>query len=821
MQAAYDPAAIEKETQDYWAKQQSFVAKEDINREKFYALTMLPYPSGDLHMGHMRTYTIGDIIARYQRALGKNVLQPMGWDAFGLPAENAAIKHELSPAEWTQKNIARMRKQFDRLGFAFDWSREIATCDPEYYRWEQWLFLQLYKKGLVYRKASLVNWDPVDQTVLANEQVVDGRGWRSGALVEQHEIYQWFFKITAYADELLNDLDNLPGWPERVKTMQRNWIGKSQGISIQFPIKGRKSTLAAFTTRPDTIYGVSFIALSVDHPLAKKLAEKSSDIDQFIKKAKTVKNAEADLATREKEGILTTIKVINPVNDDVLPVWITNYVLMDYGTGVVMGVPAHDERDHEFAAKYNLEIKPVIKPIQYEPWDYKQAAFTDDGLLINSDKYNELPAQKAVEVITRDLIKRKLAEETVTFRLRDWGISRQRYWGAPIPMIHCKNCGIVPVPESDLPVQLPLDILPTGEGSPLAKDQNFTRVQCPTCGKRAKRDTDTMDTFVESSWYYARYCCADQHNAMLDDRANYWTPVDQYVGGIEHAILHLLYARFMHKALRDLGLLNSNEPFQRLLTQGMVLKDGAKMSKSKGNIVAPPALVKKFGADTCRLFITFAAPPEQSLEWSDSGVEGCFRYLNRLWQFAYQHQEQIRAINEQKDIKCIQDELNTNAQQLRSEIHQILKQANRDYERQQYNTVVSAAMKLLNILSRIEVKQDDELLILREGTSILLRLLAPITPHIAHALWIALAYGPDILEAAWPRENPKAIQQQVYQYTVQINGKKRDQFEADAAVGEDELIALALALEKVKHHIGDKPVRKTIVVPNKLINIVV
>lgn len=811
----FAPAKIEQNAQDYWQDHQCFAAKEDLSREKFYCLSMLPYPSGELHMGHVRNYTIGDVIARYQMAKGRNVLHPMGWDAFGMPAENAAIKRQLSPADWTEKNIKAMRKQLQQLGFSFDWAREIKTCDPDYYKWEQWLFLKLYAKGLAYKKDSWVNWDPVDQTVLANEQVVDGKGWRSGAPVEKRLISQWFLKITAYAEELLKDLGKLTEWPEQVRTMQRNWIGKSEGLEIQFPIHNRKSTITIYTTRADTLMGASYLAIAADHPLAKAAAEKDKDVAKFIKSCAKGQVAEAELATQEKTGIFAGFYVKHPISDEKLPVWITNFVLMEYGTGAVMCVPAHDERDHEVALKYDLPIKPVIET---KNWDYQKAAFTELGKLINSGDFDGLSSKSAIEKIAAELIKNNLAEKKINYRLRDWGISRQRYWGTPIPIIYCKNCGALPVPEDDLPVILPTDLIPDGEGSPLAKAPDFYKTKCPECGKAAKRETDTMDTFVESSWYYARYCSYDQDKTMLDDRARYWTPVDQYIGGIEHAVMHLLYARFMHKLLRDEGILNSDEPFKALLTQGMVLKDGAKMSKSKGNTVSPQALIKEFGADTARLFSMFAAPPEQSLEWSDSGVEGSHRFLKKLWQFCQSHKGTILEFNRQHEKI---DEFDSEHQKIRQEVHHNLKQANFDIDRQQFNTVVSAAMKILNALGKLQSNNTQSTGLLDESLRILLRLLAPITPHICHVLWQELGYGENIIEAGWPKPSNKALQTSQIEYIVQVNGKLRAKITVAAEAEKSVIEDAALNNENVKTHLAGASVKKIIVVPGKLVNIVI
>lgn len=817
MKPDYNPAEIEHSAQEYWNEHHSFETHEELDKEKFYCLSMLPYPSGELHMGHVRNYAIGDAIARYQRLLGKNVLQPMGWDAFGLPAENAAIERKLAPSEWTHHNIKNMREQLQRLGFAIDWTREIATCEPEYYRWEQWLFVRLLKKGLVYKKNAAVNWDPVDQTVLANEQVKDGRGWRSGALVERREIPQWFFKITDYAEELLNSLDALDQWPEQVVSMQRNWIGRSEGLEIQFSIKDSSNSLTVYTTRPDTLFGVTYLAIAPEHPLSLEAAKIDPKIAAFLEQCRHTKVAEADQATTEKEGIQTSFVAINPLTGKTLPIWITNFVLMEYGTGAVMSVPAHDARDHEFAQKYHLSMQPVIET---NNWDYQKSAYTEYGRLINSDPFNGLDFNEAFKKITQTLEEKKLAHKVIKYRLRDWGISRQRYWGAPIPIINCETCGAVPVSEKDLPVVLPVHLIPTGHGSPLKTEAEFYKTTCPHCGKAAIRETDTMDTFVESSWYYARYCCKDQNQKMLDDRALYWTPVDQYVGGIEHAILHLLYARFMHKLLRDEGLLNSNEPFTRLLSQGMVLKDGSKMSKSVGNTVAPMPLIERYGADTVRLFMLFAAPPEQSLEWSDSGVEGAYRFLKKLWNFANNIQDELKAINpihEKLNIEL----LNAEQKKFRQEIYKLLKQINIDIERKQFNTVISSAMKLLNAISGLDVSSENGLLLLQEAMAVLLLCLSPITPHICHVLWKNLNYGDDILESRWPELDFSALESDSVEYIIQINGKLRSKLNLPTGSNKEAVEAAALEDSTVKRHLEGKAIKKIIVVPNKLVNIVV
>lgn len=803
MQSDYHPKEIESFAQSMWESTGAFVATENPNQEKFYCLSMLPYPSGELHMGHTRNYTIGDVIARYHRMSGKNVLQPMGWDAFGLPAENAAISRQLAPNTWTRQNIEKMRGQLKKMGLAIDWTREIATCDVDYYRWEQWLFIQLYKKGLAYKKKSLVNWDPVDQTVLANEQVIDGKGWRSGAPVERREISQWFLKITDYAEELLTSLDTLTGWPQQVVQMQRNWIGKSIGIEINFAVENSTiNSINIFTTRADTLMGVTYLGIAIEHPLAQLAAEKNASLKQFLESCKKSSVAEADIATQEKIGMNTGLYAIHPITQKKIPVWVTNFVLMEYGSGAVMAVPAHDERDYEFAKKYNLPMQIVIQAPAN--WDYKKAAYTD---------YDVIDGKNAIDRMQQKLISEKIGTLKIHYRLRDWGISRQRYWGTPIPMVHCEHCGDVPVSEKDLPVVLPTDLIPTGAGSPLAACETFYKTTCPACGKNAKRETDTMDTFMESSWYYARYCSYDQQQKMLDDRANFWTPVDQYVGGIEHAVLHLLYARFIHKVLRDLKLLNSNEPFKKLLTQGMVLKDGAKMSKSKGNVVALESFVEKQGADTARLFMLFAAPPELSLEWSDAGVEGSFRFLKKLWKLALQ----VTTIPESN----VNDFSHTPLQKQYIEINQLIQQATHDMERQQFNTVVSACMKLLNVLQTLDATAEANHAFLRFGLNTLLRLLSPIVPHITFYLWKTLRFGDDISKAAWPSVNHAVLQASHYEMIIQINGKLRGKILVSPDQDEAAIKEQALSSENVQRTIQDKKIHRIIVVPKRLINIVV
>lgn len=820
MENNYNPLLIEEEAQRFWEEQQPFTVTEDLNREKYYCLSMLPYPSGELHVGHVRNYTIGDVIARYQHMNGKNVLQPMGWDAFGLPAENAAIQHQLTPTDWTKKNINKMRKQLKRLGFAFDWKREIATCDPSYYRWEQWLFVRLFKKGLIYKKSAMVNWDPVDKTVLANEQVIDGCGWRSGAPVERKEIPQWFFKITDYAEELLDGLDELTQWPPQVVTMQRNWIGRSEGANVKFKIiKPTKEYIDIYTTRPDTIMGATFLAVAAQHPLAITAATESNQIRKFIKQCNTSSVAEADLSTQEKQGIFSGLYAKHPITKEKLPIWITNFVLMDYGSGAIMGVPAHDSRDFEFATEFDIPIHQVIASPDHDNNAVLTEAYTEKGTLINSGEFDGLSSEKASKYIINQLEAEQLGEHAIQYRLRDWGISRQRYWGTPIPMISCKHCGDVAVPEEDLPVELPLNIIPSSEGSPLKHNAEYYNVKCPQCGRSAMRDTDTMDTFVESSWYYLRYCSFDQDLAMLDNRAKYWTPVDTYIGGIEHAILHLLYARFMHKLLRDEGLVNSNEPFTQLITQGMVLKDGSKMSKSKGNTVSPQALIKQYGADTLRLFQMFAAPPEQSLEWSDSGVEGAYRFLKKLWNYCHTIKPIIESLQPNIDTNSSTNELHSdpNYQQL----HTLLQQATFDMERQQFNTVVSAAMKILNLLTQLDIKSPLEERVAYHGTSILLRILAPITPHITHHLWQDLALGVSIFDANWPQVDNAALQEQQHTIIIQVNGKLRAKMNIAAGATEEEITLAAKNNEQVEKYLTNKIINKTIIVPKKLINMVV
>jgi leucyl-tRNA synthetase len=816
MDTIYIPQEVEEQAQHYWHKKQSFNVTEDLNKEKFYCLSMFPYPSGTLHMGHVRNYTLGDVIARYQRALGKNVLQPIGWDAFGLPAENAAIKNGIPPAEWTKKNIAAMKEQFLRLGNAYDWRREITTCEPEYYRWEQWFFIRLYEKGLVYKKNAVVNWDPVDQTVLANEQVVDGKGWRSGALVERKEISQWFIKITSYADELLSSLDELDEWPAQVKQMQRNWIGRSVGTEIYFSVPNYTKKLKVYTTRPDTLMGATYLAVAVDHPLAKEAATKNTEVKVFLDSCLGTKMAEAELATMEKRGIATGMHAIHPITGKEIPIWVANFVLMQYGSGAVMSVPAHDQRDWEFAQKYQLPLIEVIKPGADKKHDFTQSAYLGEGTLINSDAFDTLSSVQAMEAITHYLEEHDAGKATINYRLRDWGVSRQRYWGTPIPMIFCEQCGVVPVPDKDLPVVLPENVHISGSGSPLAQCHEFVNVSCPKCGQDATRETDTFDTFVESSWYYARFACKGQENAMLDDRAKYWTPVDQYIGGIEHAVMHLLYARFFHKLMRDEGLVNSDEPFKALLTQGMVLKDGHKMSKSVGNVVDPNHLINTYGADTARLFVMFAAPPEQSLEWSDTAVEGAHRFLKRVWYFAHLHLNLFTDINDSilsGNGQVNWQETESRLKKSRNIIHQTLAQAAHDYERNQFNTVVSGCMKLFNEISSYSVDTEEDKYFIHSSMSILLRLLAPITPHICHYLWQHLGFAKAIIDAPWPKVDKNALKTEEADYVVQVNGKLRAQFTAAVDLSEDALIELAK--QHASDFLNNMIIKKSIIVAHR------
>ncbi|WP_374336929.1 leucine--tRNA ligase [Leeia sp.] len=874
MQEQYRPAEIEPAAQAHWQAAQTFKVVEDPNRPKYYACSMLPYPSGKLHMGHVRNYTINDMLARHLRMKGFNVLMPMGWDAFGLPAENAAIAYQRSPAEWTYANIEDMKSQMQPLGLGFDWSREVATCDPDYYKWNQWFFLKMLEQGIVYKKTQVVNWDPVDQTVLANEQVVDGRGWRSGAIVEKREIPGYYFAITRYAEELLSSIDQLDGWPDQVRAMQRNWIGKSTGVRFAFKHDVRDASgaliqdgkLFVFTTRADTIMGVTFCAVAAEHPLATRAAELKPALAAFIEECKKGGTTEAELATQDKKGMDTGLTVTHPLTGEAVPLWIGNYVLMSYGDGAVMGVPAHDERDFAFANKYGLPIKQVIATthVDTQPFDAKewQGWYGDKQLThcVHSGKYDGLDYEAAVDAVVADLAAQNNGEKKTTYRLRDWGISRQRYWGTPIPIIHCASCGDVPVPYDQLPVKLPTDCIPDGSGNPLKHRADFLHVDCPQCGKPAQRETDTMDTFVDSSWYFMRYACPDA-TTMVDARNDYWMAMDQYIGGIEHAVLHLLYARFWTKAMRDIGLVKIDEPFTRLFTQGMLLNDSyyreqadgkkrwfypsevevqhddkgrpvsavakedgqpvqmggiEKMSKSKNNVVEPKDIISRFGADTARLFTMFAGPPEQSAAWSDSGVEGAYRYLRRVWAWCYKQHDAL------KDAGTVDAaSLDAASKALRREVHLTLKQINHDYERFQYNTVVSGAMKLLNTLEGAAAVAPS---VLREGASILLRVLSPVSPHLTHALWTELGYAAtagELVNASWPEPEAAAMDSDQIELVVQVNGKLRGQISVPKAADRAAIEAAALADPHVMKHVEGQTIKKVVVVPGRLVNLVV
>ena len=816
MNPVYDPQIVEKNAQEAWDESACFIGDENKPGEKFYCLAMFPYPSGRLHMGHVRCYTLGDVIARYRRLKGYNVLHPMGWDAFGLPAENAAIKHNIPPAKWTRDNIDYMRSQMQRLGFGMDWSREFATCDSDYYHWEQWLFLRLYEKGMVYRKNAVVNWDPEDKTVLANEQVVDGRGWRSGALVERREMAQWFLKITDYAKELLDELDDMPGWPESVKSMQRNWIGRSEGAEIDFVTEhDAAQTLTVFTTRPDTLMGATYVAVASEHPLAKLAAETDDEIAAFIEQCKQNTTAEADMATMEKAGIATQLKVRHPLTGDLLPVWVANFVLMEYGSGAVMSVPGHDQRDWEFAQKYGIDIVQVIEPMGDEVCDLTTSAFTDKGRLVNSGEFDGKTFDEAFAAIVAALESKGSGRSVTNYRLRDWGVSRQRYWGCPIPVIHCDVCGVQPVPESDLPVVLPTEVTFEGVSSPLHKMDEFLNVACPTCSGPARRETDTFDTFMESSWYFARFASPDA-KAMVDERAKFWAPVDHYVGGIEHAILHLLYARFYFKLMRDEGLVEADEPFKKLMMLGMVLQDGKKMSKSAGDAGDPQKLLDRFGADTVRTAMMFAAPPEQSFEWSEAGLEGAARFLKRLWNMVHEHAASgpVPAL----DVSG----LSSQGKALRRKTHETLQKADDDYgRRQQFNTVVSAVMELLNTVGKTDVTNDADRGAVQEAWVSAVLIISPIAPHIAHELWSVLGMHEPLVGYPWPAVDASALEQDSLALVVQVNGKVRGQIEVSAGSDKEAILTFAKADANVSRHIEGKTIRKEIVVPNKLVNIVV
>ena len=813
----YNASQIESSAQQYWIDNQSFKVVEDPNKEKFYCLSMFPYPSGKLHMGHVRNYSIGDVISRYQKMLGKNVLQPIGWDAFGLPAENAALKNKVPPAAWTYENIEYMKGQLVELGFGYDWSRELATCTPEYYRWEQWLFVRLFEKGLVYKKKAMVNWDPEDQTVLANEQVIDGRGWRSGALIEKKEISQWFMKITDYAEELLDGLDKLDGWPEAVRTMQKNWIGKSVGLEIDFKLPN-SDTLKVYTTRPDTLMGVTYLAVAAEHPLAIEVGKSDTNIQAFLNECKTMETSEAAMETMEKKGIDSGLICTHPITGEATSIWIANFVLMGYGTGAVMSVPGHDERDYDFAKKYNIPMLGVISPDGLAI-DISEAAFTEKGVLINSGEFNGLNFDDAFEAISNKLSSRGLGQKQTNYRLRDWGVSRQRYWGCPIPIINCPSCGSVPVKATDLPVTLPEDVAFDGVGSPIKKMPEFYQTPCPKCGEAAERETDTFDTFFESSWYYARYACADNNKSMLDERADYWLSVDQYVGGVEHAILHLLYARFFNKLMRDEGLVKSDEPFTNLLTQGMVLKDGAKMSKSKGNTVDPQDMIAKYGADTVRLFILFAAPPTQDLEWSDSGLEGSYRFVNKFYRLVERFISDLETHTvAQLDVSS----LDKKQKDIRQKTHQALKKVGDDIGRRySFNTAIATLMELNNNLSRFDDVSEQGMTVRKEAIEIMLKTLNPITPHLSHYLWGRLGGESAMIDVLWPEVDEFALVQNEVQLVVQVNGKLRAKLMVALDMDNQAVEVLALSEENVIKFIEGKTVVKVVVVPNKLVNVVV
>ena len=817
MQYEYNAKNIEKEAQDYWAKNNSFVVTEDPNKEKYYCLSMLPYPSGRLHMGHVRNYSIGDVISRYQKMLGKNVMQPIGWDAFGLPAENAAIKNKVPPAGWTYENIGHMKEQLIELGFGYDWSRELATCHPEYYKWEQWFFIKLFEKGLVYKKKAIVNWDPVDQTVLANEQVVEGCGWRSGAPVEKKEISQWYMKITDYADELLADIQNLQGWPDAVRMMQTNWIGKSVGLDINFKI-GTASSLTVYTTRPDTLFGVTYLAIAAEHPIAIEAGKNNQEIQTFLDDCKKMETAEAAMETMEKKGIDSKLKCIHPLTGEEVSIWIANFVLMGYGTGAVMSVPAHDQRDYEFAKKYDIPIVNVISD-KNGFVDTSNEAYVEKGVLINSGEFTGLGFDEAFKAISKKLSGLSMGEEKTNYRLRDWGVSRQRYWGCPIPIIHCSECGAVPEDLDRLPVRLPENVSIDGAGSPLKQMSSFVKTKCPNCKGEAQRETDTFDTFFESSWYFARYTCVDQKEAILDERANYWLPVDQYIGGIEHAILHLLYSRFFTKLLRDEGIVKTSEPFTNLLTQGMVLKDGAKMSKSKGNTVDPQEMISKYGADTARLFILFAAPPTQDLEWSDSGIEGAHRFINKFFRLV----TGFIKLKEGVEISKI-DDLNLNEEQrsIRQKTHLALKKVGDDFgRRHSFNTAIATMMELNNLVSRYADTSQQGIAVKQEAIEIMVKCLSPVMPHVCHHLWFLLGGKNAVVDSQWPDVDESALIQERVQIIAQVNGKLRAKIMAPLDSDNQAVQEIALSDEKIVKFTMDKQIIKVIVVPNKLINIVV
>ena len=819
MERDYQPQVIEPEIQQYWDSEQTFKTIEDPDQPKFYCLCMFPYPSGKLHMGHVRNYTIGDVISRFMTMKGYNVLQPMGWDAFGMPAENAAIKNQRPPAAWTYDNIDHMRSQLKRLGFGYDWDRELATCTPDYYRWEQWLFTRMVDKGLAYRKKARVNWDPVDQTVLANEQVIDGRGWRSGALVEQREIDQWFIRITDYADELLDDLDAVD-WPEQVKTMQKNWIGRSQGVEFSFERKGSEERLEVYTTRPDTVMGITYVAVAAQHPIATQAAASNSEIQAFIEECAHMSVAEADLAQAPKRGIATGQFVIHPFTGEEIPIWIANFVLMEYGSGAVMAVPGHDQRDWEFATQYGLPIKPVIQPLHDDPeYDLSEKAWCEKtGVTIHSGRFDGLPFADAFNAVAEALEEMGIGRVTTNYRLRDWGVGRQRYWGCPIPVIHTDE-GLKTVRDEDLPVTLPEDVVVDGSGSPLATRSDFVQTIDPDTGRPAKRETDTFDTFMESSWYYARFASAFSDDAMLDAHANHWLPVDLYIGGIEHAILHLLYARFFHKVLRDLGLVNSDEPFKKLLTQGMVLKDGSKMSKSKGNTVDPQELIDQYGADTVRLFTMFAAPPELSLEWSDDGVAGAHRFLKRIHTLVTEHLNQGHHVsNEPVDLDGLSDE----ARDVYRKLHETIAKVSDDIGRRyHFNTAIASIMELTNSVMKFDATSDADREVRSEAVEAIVILLSPITPHITEHLWSGLGHQNSLMDVPWPKVREDALTRNTLTLVVQVNGKLRGRIAVPSDADQATILTMARNEPQVTKFLKGMVEKKAIVVPQKLVNLVV
>ena len=812
----YNPREIEESAQNYWEDKRVFESIEDQEKEKYYCLCMFPYPSGRLHMGHVRNYTIGDVVSRYQRMHGKNVLQPMGWDAFGLPAEGAAIKNNMAPSKWTRQNIEYMKYQLKMLGFGYDWSRELATCDPDYYKWEQWMFTRLFEKGIAYRSDAIVNWDPVENTVLANEQVIDGKGWRSGATIERRNMPQWFLRITDYCEELLEGLDDLD-WPEQVKVMQRNWIGRSEGYEIDFEIPHLDTAISVYTTRTDTLFGATYLALAPEHPIVQEIASLDNNVQEFLEDTKSQAVSEEALEKMEKKGVPLGFNAINPINGEEIPVWTANFVLMTYGTGSIMSVPAHDQRDHDFAKKYDLHIQPVIRSNDKDSnHDFNKEAYIEEGILFNSGNYDGVSSAQAKDQIGELLTDKNAAKKVINYRLRDWLISRQRYWGAPIPVLTNEQGDLVSEFDENLPVSLPEEVEFDGVHSPLKTMSDFYEVNDRDIP--LVRETDTFDTFMESSWYYARFCSSDSDEAMLDDRAKYWLPVDLYIGGIEHAILHLLYARFYHKLLRDEGLVEGNEPFKRLLTQGMVLNDGAKMSKSLGNTVDPEEMIQNYGADTVRLFMMFTSPPEQSLEWSDTAINGSYRFLKKLWKLIKTHQDSI------KDIPSISsnEKFNGNQNKLRRKTHQTISKVTDDIGRRYtFNTAIAAVMELVNEVSAFNVDDELDRQVIKEAIESILLLLSPIVPHICHQLWLDINHDQPIIDARWPKFDSSLLKSETSLIVVQVNGKLRSKLEVDASISEDELKSMALSDEKVVRFIDGNEIKKIIVIPEKLVIIVV